>query len=80
MTTTLEGTPTEVEGSLQLDKTEIDVQQCVKVYWNFSLSSYVPNSRDTVGVFEVGKNHSWGGWGNFSSCTPYWAMGVDPCL
>ena len=46
---------TDFRGSLQLDKSEVNVQECVNVYWDFSSSAYVPNSRDFIGLFEAGK-------------------------
>ena len=51
----VDGTPTDFGGSLHLDMREVNVQECVNVYWDFSSSAYVPNSRDFIGLFEVGK-------------------------
>ena len=42
-------------GSLQVDRTEACVHHSVRVNWDFSNSAYVPNSRDFIAVFEVGK-------------------------
>ena len=44
----------DVGGCLLLDKTEVEVQQLVNVYWDFSNYTYVPNSKDFIGVLEVG--------------------------
>ena len=46
----------DVEGSLQLDRTEVDVKDCVNVHWDFSNSAYEPNSRDSIGMLEVGED------------------------
>eukprot|EP00731_Ephydatia_muelleri_P028866 Em0020g510a len=43
----------DVGGCLLLDKTEVEVQQLVNVYWDFSNYTYVPNSKDFIGVLEV---------------------------
>lgn len=50
----MENMQSDVGGSLQVDKTEASVHHCVKVHWDFSNSAYVLNSRDFIGVFEVG--------------------------
>ena len=50
----MESMQIDVGGRLLLDKTEVEVQQCVNVYWDFSNSAYIPNSRDFIGVLEVG--------------------------
>lgn len=48
-------TPSQVQGSLHLDRAEASVGETVGVYWDFSDSGYLANNRDGIGIFEIGE-------------------------